>query len=134
MYKNYLNQHIKSHMQTVPAHMPQDLFLFYFHLYSLEDNHLRKLALYIYPRLCKFRDEYAHYGTPGCLCHDENGKQLPGDEGHIKWMEILDKMILAFRYIIVEPSWKDTDELREIQAKIDEGMHLFADYYQCLWY
>ena len=43
-------------------------------------------------------------------------------------------MILAFRYIIVEPSWKDTEELREIQAKIDEGMHLFADYYQCLWY
>lgn len=92
------------------------------------------MALYIYPRLCKFRDEYAHYGTPGCLCHDKDGKQLPGDEGHIKWMEILDKMILAFRYIIVEPSWKDTDELREIQAKIDEGMHLFADYYQCLWW
>ena len=34
------------------------------------------MALYIYPRLCKFREDYAHYGTPGCLCYDENEKQV----------------------------------------------------------
>lgn len=92
------------------------------------------MALYIYPRLCKFRDDYAHFGTPGCLCYDENQKRLSNEEADIRWMEILDKMILAFRYIIQQPDWKDSEELKEINKTIEEGLHLFADYYNCLWY
>ena len=92
------------------------------------------MALYIYPRLCKFREDYAHYGTPGCLCYDENDKQLPHEESSRRWMEILDKMILAFRYIIKEPEWKDIEECRAINAKIEEGLKLFAEYYCSLWY
>ena len=92
------------------------------------------LALYIYPRLCKFRDEYAKYGTPGCLCYDKDEKQLPSEESSKRWMEILDKMIWSFKSIIIEPTWNTTEELQEINTKIDEGLHLFADYFQCLWW
>ena len=92
------------------------------------------MALYIYPRLCKFREEYANFATPGCLCYDENGKHLSGDESSIRWLGILDKMILAFRYIIKEPEWKDIEECRAINATIEEGLKLFAEYYCSLWY
>lgn len=92
------------------------------------------MALYIYPRLCKFRDEYAKYGTPGCLCYDENEKQLPSEESSKRWMEILDKIIWSFKSTIIEPTWNTIEELQEINAKIDEGLHLFADYFQYLWW
>ena len=49
-------------------------------------------------------------------------------------MEILDKMSWSFKSIIIEPTWNTTEELQEINAKIDEGLHLFADYFQCLWW
>ena len=101
-----------------------------YEFYSLDYS----LALYIYPRLCKFRDEYAKYGTPGCLCYDENEKQLPSEESSKRWIEILDKMIWSFKSIIIEPTWNTPEELQEINAKIDEGLHLFADYFQCLWW
>ena len=101
-----------------------------YEFYSLDYS----LALHIYPRLCEFRNKYAKYGTPGCLTHDENGKLYEGDEGHEKWLEILDKMILAFKNIIVEPVWQDWNEREKIDKQIQEGLHLFADYYQNLWW
>lgn len=98
-----------------------------YEFYSLDYT----MSLYIYPRLCEFRYEYAKYGTPSCLCCDENGKDYPDDTGHEKWIEILDKMILAFRYIIKEPVDKD---LEEIDKVIKEGLELFGKYYLCLWW
>ena len=92
------------------------------------------MALYIYPRLCRFREKYAHYGVPGCLCYDEEGNHIDIDEASKNWMAILDKMILAFKYIINEPDWKDIEECRAINAKIEEGLKLFAEYYCSLWY
>ena len=40
-------------------------------------------------------------------------------------------MILAFKYIIKKP---EDMEYPEINLTIEEGLKLFAEYYQCLWY
>lgn len=87
------------------------------------------MALYIYPRLCKFRDEYAKFGTPGCFCYNKKGE--PVENGNEKWIKVLDKMILSFKYIIKEPEDIDYKEKDRI---IKKGLFLFAKYYNCLWY
>lgn len=87
------------------------------------------LALYIYPRLCEFRNEYANFGTPAYFCYDENENEI--ENGNELWLEALDKMILAFKYIITDPSdieWREKDKI------IDEGLKLFAEHYRALWY
>lgn len=90
------------------------------------------MAFYIYPRLCKFRDEYAKYGTPSPFCFDENGNQYPDDyNSNGKWIECLNKMCLAFQYIIKEPNNMEWEERENI---IQEGLDLFAKYYQDLWW
>lgn len=38
------------------------------------------LALYIYPRLCLFREYCADFGTPGCFCHNKDGSKRK--DGH----------------------------------------------------
>ena len=43
------------------------------------------MALYIYPRLCKFRDEYAKFGTPGCFCYNKDDQ--PDKKGDEKWLK-----------------------------------------------
>ena len=87
------------------------------------------MALYIYPRLCKFIDEYAKFGTPGCFCYNKKGE--PVENGNEKWIKVLDKMILSFKYIIKEPEDIDYKEKDRI---IKKGLFLFAKYYNCLWY
>lgn len=87
------------------------------------------LALYIYPRLCEFRNEYATFGTPAYFCYDENENEV--ENGNELWLEALDKMILAFKYIILDPAdieWREKDKI------IDEGLKLFAEHYRALWY
>ena len=86
------------------------------------------IALYIYPRLCKFRDEYAKLGTPGCFCYNKNNE--PIKDGDKKWLKTLDKMILAFEYIITDP--KDIDYKKKDKI-IRRGLMLFVQYYHCLW-
>lgn len=94
------------------------------------------MALYIYPRLCEFKEKYAKYGTPGCLCYDEKGNSRDGDEGHKEWMEILNKMIFSFRETIKEnaPDISDREAYKEYNEKIKEGLQLFGEYYYCLWW
>ena len=54
------------------------------------------MALYIYPRLCEFREKYAKYGTPSCFCIDEEGNHLPKEvDTNQMWLNVLDKMICA---------------------------------------
>lgn len=92
------------------------------------------MTLYIYPRLCEFREKYAHYGTPGCFCVDEEGNDKDG--GNEEWLATLDRMILSFKYIIKEPEteeWKEMGILKQGEF-IQEGLNLFAKYYQCLWW
>ena len=89
------------------------------------------LALYIYPRLCKFRDEYASFTVPGRFLYDLDGNRKSDEEGIKEWQDTLNKMILAFKYIIKKP---EDMEYPEISLTIEEGLKLFAEYYQCLWY
>lgn len=98
------------------------------------------MALWIYSRLCYFKEYISPLATPGCLSclsgFGESGKteeerKILGKAKADKWQEILDKMIEAFKLKIVgsEEGYEGIDA-----AKIREGMQAFIDYYDCLWY
>lgn len=88
------------------------------------------LSLYIYSQLCYFR-ENCLYGYP-CGMTEE------------KWKSILDKMIEAFKLMIVEDqSFYQSMHLnigerniisKNRQKKINHGLRLFIKYYNNLWY
>ena len=81
------------------------------------------------PRLIRFRDN--HCGTPGCLFeYDEKGNILNEEEGCQKWEKILDKMIWAFYLYISVGSLYWTEGQKQ---QINEGLKLFAEYFQSLW-
>lgn len=87
------------------------------------------LAALILPRLIHFRD--SHCGAPGRVFeYDERGNILNEEAGHQKWEEILDKMIWAFYLYISVDSCCWTGEQKQ---QIDEGLKLFAEYFQSLW-
>lgn len=95
------------------------------------------LSLFIYSKLCYFREHIADISTPGCLCSYNNYKFTQEERekqsvaAHNKWLSIVDKMILAFKLKItgIREGFEGID-----RAAIQEGMHLFAEYYDCLWY
>ena len=87
------------------------------------------LSLYIYSQLCYFR-EYCLCGYPAGM----DGK---------KWESILDKMIEAFKLMIIEEPDKEftmaslAEKLqisKNKEKKINYGLKLFIKYYRCLWY
>ena len=87
------------------------------------------LSALILPRLIRFRDN--HCGTPGCLFeYDEKGNILNEEEGCQKWERILDKMIWAFYLYISVGSLYWTEGQKQ---QINEGLKLFAEYFQSLW-
>lgn len=87
------------------------------------------LSALILPRLIRFRDN--HCGTPGCLFeYDEKGNILNEEEGCQKWEKILDKIIWAFYLYISVGSLYWTEEQKQ---RINEGLKLFAEYFQSLW-
>ena len=85
------------------------------------------MALYIYPRLCYFRDHIAPMATPGCFSSLGEVKE---NEGQDLWIEILNKMCEAFKLIILGEAGDNGINL----FKVNEGLHLFAEYYLNLWY
>lgn len=76
------------------------------------------LSLYIYSHLCYFRDH--------CLVGMPVGMEFE------EWKSIIDKMIEAFKLIIIS----DTDALesKKRNHKINRGLKLFAKYFRDLWY
>ena len=100
--------------------------------YSLCDT----LALVIYPALKKFR-EIGIIGCPGSLAE---GKTV--EEGCKEWGEMIDKMIFSFQEIANnnknQPPLTRTEEQKNnylaYHKKIQEGLNLFAKYYQNLWW
>jgi hypothetical protein len=89
------------------------------------------LAAYIYPRLKVFK-EMNHISRPFSL--------KDGDE----WEQIIDKMLWSFEQIIqgyakmleithYDDSKKDSKEIDEYFNKINDGLFLFAKYFQDLW-
>lgn len=95
------------------------------------------LSLYIYSKLCYFREHIANFGTPGCLTPHNNWNSTEEERekrskaAHDKWLSILDKIILAFRIKIEGPreGYEGID-----RERVREGMQLFVEYYDCLWY
>ena len=94
------------------------------------------LSLFIYSKLCYFREHIADICTPGCLCtythaSSPEEREYRSNASHNKWLSIVDKMILAFKLKItgVREGFEGVDN-----AAIREGMYLFAEYYDCLWY
>lgn len=86
------------------------------------------LAALILPRLIHFRDN--HCCAPSCLFEYDEFDHIKEEEGFKKWDDILDKMIWAFYlYISVDPLYW-TEEQKQ---QIDEGLKLFAEYFQSLW-
>lgn len=89
------------------------------------------LATVIHPMLVEFRrratDENIVSGYPANLVADTD----IADEGYQRWLEILDKMIFAFEQILID----DLDIIleKEMDAKIQEGLDLFAQYFRSLW-
>ena len=80
------------------------------------------IACFVYPRLKFFRDTV------------ENWHPIELDTNE-EWIEILDKMLKSFEYIITDKllDTHTNEEYNTIKAEIDEGLELFAKYFQCLW-
>ena len=73
------------------------------------------LALEIYPRLCYFREHTLGYP--------------PEADSKEEWDEILDKMIRAFKIILIDDR-RDDEKFKEVE----EGLNLFAEWYLALWW
>lgn len=85
------------------------------------------LALYIYGRLCYFRD-HCLYGYP-------NGFTME------QWKDTINKMIKAFKLYIQQEDIDYTKSMKERhkasknrQKQINYGMKLFIKYFSGLWY
>lgn len=95
------------------------------------------LSLYIYSKLCFFREYIADMATPGCLCSyndytlPEKQREKAKEAAHQKWLSIVDKMILAFKIKLKGPREGFEGVDREACR---EGMQLFIEYYDALWY
>lgn len=95
------------------------------------------LSLFIYSRLCYFREHIGPIATPGCLTSlradnlSKEEREKAHEEAHKKWEEILDKMVLAFR-LQIEGFDEGYEGIQREQVR--EGMQLFIEYYDALWY
>ena len=80
------------------------------------------LAMYIYSRLCYFK-EYCNIGHPGNMTQKQ-------------WNKCLDDMITAFRLLVEEDKITDYKSMqsKNREKKINYGLRLFAKYFRALWY
>ena len=105
------------------------------------------LACIIYPALLQIREN--KHGIPGVFVWDAEGNERPEGEAQAAWLEVLDKMIFSFKEIRdgkpgksealkskkKGPNGEEAPRpaLDAYQAKIDEGLRLFAQYFEALW-
>jgi hypothetical protein len=79
------------------------------------------ISQFILPRLKDYRE-----------CIEEFGIHPGGLKNTAKWLELLDKMILAFDLLVTrDSSGMDNDEF---DKKIDEGLKTFTKWFSALWY
>ena len=92
------------------------------------------VVAFVYPRIVMFRDSYSAICPgvisdemfPGVLNMSEEQEKL----ANARWKEILDTMVYAFEQMYEGNEYK----LREEEnAKIEDGLYLFAKYFYCLW-
>lgn len=83
------------------------------------------IAWAIYPKLVRFRHA-EKVGVPVDFVDEE------GELSEAAWLETIDQMIYAFQEIINDDIILQ-DNAKEIQDKINQGLSLFAKYFQSLW-
>jgi hypothetical protein len=99
---------------------------------------------YILPRLKRFRAvelEAEYAGVPQDLENprvepDEFGNEIPYYFTIEEWKERIDKMILAFELMLADDDGVEDfsmEKWEEKHNKVNEGLRLFALYYQHLW-
>ena len=66
------------------------------------------------------------HGIPSMVCIEKEPMEL----SQKRWNNILDKMIFSFEIIKKD---ENLIEPKEVQVRVDEGLVLFAKYFQCLW-
>ena len=74
----------------------------------------KTICKFVLPRLKEFRRQSPCY---------------PMDIKHEEWLQILDKMIEAFELSSTYDILNDKDN-----KKVEDGLLLFAKYFQCLWW
>jgi hypothetical protein len=74
------------------------------------------IATWLLPRLRRFKDKSCSY--PGALDSSE------------EWDAILDKMIIAFAYIVANDQ---DDEGGHIRPEVEQGLDLFRHFFLSLW-
>ena len=80
------------------------------------------ITLFVLPRLKRFREI-----VKDCGSYPANLKNLNS------WLKILDKMIFSFEIMFKE--WKTGEFIsKEAQEKKNEGLKLFAEYFEDLWW
>jgi len=108
----------------------EEMWNFHYWLTSTIRPHFKHFVKYIKEHGC---------GCPGQLCVDENGDNANVEEGVKKWHAILDKIEIAFDLMWEQDNGTDIwrkkthEQMVEDDKKIQEGLSLFAKYYQNFW-
>lgn len=80
------------------------------------------ITIFILPRLKRFCQLVNKFG---CYPAELKNKE--------EWQEILDKMVFSFETMFKE--WQDGEQIsKEDQIKKNEGLKLFAQYFESLWW
>lgn len=80
------------------------------------------IIIFVLPRIKRFRNIIKTTGGyPGCL---KNKKE---------WLNILDKIILSFN-LMYQENFDGKIITEKQQQKINEGLKLFGEYFQALWW
>lgn len=98
----------------------------------IRKKQLKKKGTYINPtELWNLDNTIAIFVLPRLKTFKKVSNGYPESAGSFdEWMRILDKMIAAFELLAEDVSILEKDK----QAVIKEGLQLFADYYQALWW
>lgn len=114
---------------------------------------MKKHGTYVNPRECWNLDyTIARFALPRLKVYKKDCNCYPGKgdaDTPEKWDEILNKMIMAFEYVLEDDYWWRNDprykmidfkdenfvtEVKRRQLVIKDGLELFAKYLQDLWW
>jgi hypothetical protein len=99
-------------------------------LFSLDET----IAKFVLPRLKKFKE--ISPGSPISFLPknypdlDKEAKRKSRDKARMKWEKILDQMVCAFEYSLIENQDYNPVEFKNYE----NGMKLFTKYFLCLWW
>lgn len=97
-----------------------------YEFFSLDNT----LNLFIYSKLCYFREYIADIATPGCFITNLGQQTEESREKDSQlWKKVLDEMIEGFKLALVG----DVSD-SEVRYKITHARRLLAEYWDCLWF